>query len=106
MMNVLYLGDGDYSHYTVDYTTSLSISSYKSAIDYDDVFIAIAIDSNDNHHATVMCDYINRTGGGIIVNMMDPAPATFRLITWTTGAFSYTMGWSTMTLNEYIISYY
>lgn len=104
VIDTIYFSNGQ--HYTLSFTSGLSINSYKSIIDNGCVIMANSENSSGAGHVTVMCGYTNRSLGGVIVNMMDPFSETFRLITWSSGSFAYSMGISTLTLSDYVITYY
>ncbi|MDD4495651.1 MAG: hypothetical protein PHV32_15160 [Eubacteriales bacterium] len=100
-----YLDNGDYTHYSVAYDYSLSISSYVSMINNNDVLIAVCVFDDGNYHASVMYDY-TLIAGGVRVILMDPFKGLLN-ISWTGGDFSYYFStYELITLDEYVLSYY
>ena len=108
MMHDLYLDNGSMSHYSLAFDESISISSYKQMIDNGNIITALLYNTAGAFtHAVIMCGYTTRSSGGVLVNNMEPATGTFRLITWSSGDYQYDFSTSTSLIQKkLVVSYY
>lgn len=93
-------------HYTSYSSSPIDIQQYINNCNANHLIIGITRREYDFYHACVFYDYISRTGGGVLVQMMDPFEPAWKLCTWISGTFSYNFIGYNYYMTDVIVNYY